>query len=92
MWRGGEGLHVLTRAGGIGDGEEGGLPDRLLGEVAITEDLLRGRCTRGLGEQRGREEETAQKTLGESHRNSIPRRFDLAICFVSLFYCIRTIL
>ena len=40
--RGGEGLEVLAGELGVGDGQEGGVPLGLLGEVAVAEDLRGG--------------------------------------------------
>ncbi len=45
--RGGEGLEVLAGEVWVGDGEEGGVPFGLLGEVAVAEDLRGGRLRGG---------------------------------------------
>ena len=39
MGLGGEGFEMLAGEGCVGDGEEGGIPPGLLGEVAVAEDL-----------------------------------------------------
>ena len=44
---GGEDVEVLAGEFCVGDGDEGGVPTGLLGEVAVAEDLLRGRGLRG---------------------------------------------